>query len=101
AAYLPSLPSFPTRRSSDLVIWALLYFPSTNADGESYDKLLSETLESREKLGAEIDALKQANAGEANPEDVKRVTALTEAAQKMRSEEHTSELQSRFDLVCR
>src|SRR5207249_8684014 len=32
---------------------------------------------------------------------VARVLSTTEVAMQLRSEEHTSELQSRFDLVCR
>src|SRR5207249_8084130 len=36
-----------------------------------------------------------------NPDDSLAETALFFAAESARSEEHTSELQSRFDLVCR
>src|SRR5699024_12316597 len=35
------------------------------------------------------------------PNDVKQIIATFPPSVKIRSEEHTSELQSRFDLVCR
>src|SRR5699024_11426508 len=38
---------------------------------------------------------------ETNEEIAKKDDVLTEDQSKQRSEEHTSELQSRFDLVCR
>src|SRR5699024_11442755 len=48
-------------------------------------------------LGGERAAIIQAEAGTANPAYAGSQDAFVES----RSEEHTSELQSRFDLVCR
>src|SRR5690349_24086324 len=67
------LPSFPTRRSSDLL-----------AD------------EAHARAAPHADARFLAR----QPEDRSRAADLDEAAVE-RSEEHTSELQSRRDLVCR
>src|SRR5690606_41309930 len=80
--------SFPTRRSSDLDREGGDRNVSLNAEQQKA------VLQANESLSAENDYLKQ------------RIWALTETArligaQAQRSEEHTSELQSRENLVCR
>src|SRR5699024_12476679 len=72
------LPSFPTRRSSDLVLPRL---PVPRSDGQVPAGLCRSPRPDR--------ALPAPHRG-AGPE-----------VRGQRSEEHTSELQSRFDLVCR
>src|SRR5699024_11807496 len=85
------LHSFPTRRSSDLgdiwtnliqPFWALLYFPIL---------ALGTRLTVRDFMGYCLPILLAVG--------VIWILGLTFLP--MRSEEHTSELQSRFDLVCR
>src|SRR5207302_7428846 len=90
----PDLPSFPTRRSSDLA--ALLSENSSvvtdlsklGAPGTpfTHDFFLSATLLSFPQ--AAID-------------NVSKIDGVTSATAGLRSEEHTSELQSRENLVCR
>src|SRR5699024_12426789 len=70
------LPSFPTRRSSDLVIQFGLAFLLVAGNAHDVFTVLCHP------FGVEVDQ------------------RLTHAL-GVRSEEHTSELQSRFDLVCR
>src|SRR5207249_10888408 len=76
------LHSFPTRRSSDLFppLWARIRFESATF------------------CRAHLNALATAKAGRglANPR-----SGFGSSEGVERSEEHTSELQSRFDLVCR
>src|SRR5207249_11165726 len=83
----PDLPSFPTRRSSDL-------FPRRPTDGPR------RSAPPRRQSNASpahplIAALRPARPG-AGARARRRARAVL-----ARSEEHTSELQSRFDLVCR
>src|SRR5699024_12243522 len=71
--YHPDLHSFPTRRSSDLSVWSLTTAPASSS---------------------------------ARPRSSATTACSTRASPwaapaRTRSEEHTSELQSRFDLVCR
>src|SRR5207249_9526387 len=70
----PDLHSFPTRRSSDLDADAL--------GGDDHAGLIAQEMVAGDR---DVGGLHHAN----------------EAAQPARSEERTSELQSRFDLVCR
>src|SRR5207249_11432178 len=96
-----NLPSFPTRRSSDLAIVDHPDRTDRDAAGEE------PALPGRHQHVAALDG--RAVAGhELEPERAARVTfddAGGASSQYMRadgrSEEHTSELQSRFDLVCR
>src|SRR5699024_12675575 len=71
------LHSFPTRRSSDLSSWVTVIFNLLQTCSKCWRTFISSS------------------------ENAKRVTPLLEEDIKVRSEEHTSELQSRFDLVCR
>src|SRR5699024_11897541 len=90
----PDLHSLPTRRSSDLYADAASRCRRAAAD---------HTLErAAERLrGYLAEALPSAPIG-ANPaRPLKVVVAGHDHLEGTRSEEHTSELQSRFDLVCR
>src|SRR5207249_5877055 len=94
------LPSFPTRRSSDLVRdLAETHVVLDRVDQDRHDVAL---------LAARVGQLLEAAL------DLRAVARGLEAADALdllaldgrvdlqeRSEEHTSELQSRFDLVCR
>src|SRR5699024_12149431 len=96
ARYLLDLHPFPTRRSSDLII---VFTVSGLWHGAEWQYLLwglicgvisavgRATLPARKVLWRH------------NP--LYRAAWLQTLIQRCRSEEHTSELQSRFDLVCR
>src|SRR5206468_9318875 len=91
----PAPPSFPTRRSSDLVanrtLWQAALVRAHQSKIAVYDTLFVE-LAVRERLPlVTFDAALL----KAFPGVAVRPGAAT------RSEEHTSELQSRSDLVCR
>src|SRR5699024_12608680 len=82
--YLPSLHSFPTRRSSDLpdhifVVAQRLHFQDIVVGGDLFQLLIGTFLHHR----------------------TVQLSRLAGRGEQQRSEEHTSELQSRFDLVCR
>src|SRR5699024_12140388 len=80
----PDLPSFPTRRSSDLLRRII------STPREPGDQRLVPRRRRGPVAAASIAALALVGTG----------TAIWLAGDE-RSEEHTSELQSRFDLVCR
>src|SRR5699024_11484452 len=94
-------PSFPTRRSSDL------------AGRRAPEGLREDGVAALVAAGAGLDVLVLAGApgaaggvGEGQFDALRPQIALEQALgaedpQPTRSEEHTSELQSRFDLVCR
>src|SRR5699024_11986631 len=81
SAYRPDLHSFPTRRSSDLIPTPTAAIASTS------------TAPAAVSLAA---AASGCTCGQHR--SMHRSTAVLISS---RSEEHTSELQSRFDLVCR
>src|SRR5699024_11580260 len=85
------LHSFPTRRSSDLPVGAI-----------SEANFTLETLYAELQEWAEENAYRQFSAEiiEGFVRQARQEQASS-ARQNDRSEEHTSELQSRFDLVCR
>src|SRR5699024_11924614 len=97
ALHVLLLPPFPTRRSSDLSngVSALLtsFWPFFFQAGGS---VLTETGELNMDSEATLEALNFIK-------KLRDADILDESAVSMddRSEEHTSELQSRFDLVCR
>src|SRR5690606_40369869 len=94
AAAPRDLLSFPTRRSSDL--GALAARVLEVAPNHALDDLL---VLGRERL--EVDALRIHAAREAAVEIEHVGEAAAHAGREVRSEEHTSELQSRENLVCR
>src|SRR5207249_12309930 len=84
-----ALPSFPTRRSSDLRSGGGDFAETTRHEG------LSSGLESTE-------ARRAVHLGVPLEDELPRcLGSETLFREPLRSEEHTSELQSRFDLVCR
>src|SRR5690606_41900967 len=90
----PALHSFPTRRSSDLVVGAA----GIDQRGDV------RVVEAGEDLGLAAEAFAAAGAERGQGEDLDRGLLPGHAlfaVRAMRSEEHTSELQSRENLVCR
>src|SRR5207249_12306210 len=94
------LPSFPTRRSSDLQGGVNFAFSDaslvTSADGEiliALKPVHASTTAYAEKLRTIL--------GKRFPDLTVFFQPADIVSQILRSEEHTSELQSRFDLVCR
>src|SRR5699024_12297240 len=85
---LSALPSFPTRRSSDLFYRYLMLINTDSIDSglcADHAASLSTSYEGTFKEGLASGSMFKAQV----------------RSTKSRSEEHTSELQSRFDLVCR
>src|SRR5699024_12394649 len=80
------LHSFPTRRSSDLAVW------------QDIDRLLDIDLGSMRIVKDTESGVFDGSTGEVIKATSFNVGSYTDLD---RSEEHTSELQSRFDLVCR
>jgi ferrous iron transport protein B len=62
--------------ASMILVWALLYFPSTNAQGESYDRLISDQQERVEEGEQKLAAL--------NPEEKEALESDVEALKKER-----------------
>src|SRR5206468_12583987 len=94
------LHSFPTRRSSDL----LLRLTPVMATVASAARGATQLLEDRIAAGASLNDIKAAFetwAREESRRSEERLDRLAEYGANVRSEEHTSELQSRSDLVCR
>src|SRR5262249_60933818 len=85
---LPStLPSFPTRRSSDLPIRSGMHPSATHRSGK-------ETFLSVGSIAVRFK-------GEGSRDGLDAIKALDGVSRGIRSEEHTSELQSLTNLVCR
>src|SRR5699024_12253234 len=85
---LPHLNSFPTRRSSDLA-----------AERDEEERFDRELFDKMAELGLTGIPWPEEYGG-IGSDYVSYVIAVEELS-RVRSEEHTSELQSRFDLVCR
>src|SRR5207249_11051904 len=95
------LHSFPTRRSSDLAYPQVVWLPAPTVPGcrgeaVATDALWSSNLNLRGAHMRQFVALVAVAIAVGLPS----VTLYAQDT-KYRSEEHTSELQSRFDLVCR
>src|SRR5207249_12023351 len=94
-----ALPSFPTRRSSDLCMREITHArlrEDASLRSQRMNRLLSERFS---YFRATTSSRMQARwCSSARP--TSRVF-LIQQTKLSRSEEHTSELQSRFDLVCR
>src|SRR5207249_11328444 len=93
AAHHP-LPPLPTRRSSDLSVPFCWVLSNISWPTRAHDR--------RQKRGGGI-ILGQLDTAAIAEADARAVSLQTWSAERVyeRSEEHTSELQSRFDLVCR
>src|SRR5690349_24129824 len=81
------LPSFPTRRSSDLHI----EIRQRAVAADIVDLAIAALLQDRQDAAAMV----------VHIQPVADLHAIAVDRQRLRSEEHTSELQSRRDLVCR
>src|SRR5699024_11846188 len=99
ARHPPDIYSFPTRRSSDL---------RYQDDNRYYKTRYSIVFPESENSKMEVVSMDRLDVGSGeflNPHHQARMEGdLTDEQQMMlddRSEEHTSELQSRFELVCR
>src|SRR5690606_42050518 len=84
------LPTFPTRRSSDLVLLE-----------QKNDLTLANKNQIAQQFTPEIQALKQEIETLQNETNTKEAEVNALYNTYIRSEEHTSELQSRENLVCR
>src|SRR5699024_12552241 len=82
------LHSFPTRRSSDLVLREKV-------------ALKSLTISPPESYASYNDVKENYPSDHADDEEAVMLEGEDFSTKNTRSEEHTSELQSRFDLVCR
>src|SRR5699024_12160935 len=91
------LPSFPTRRSSDLAQFYKGAYTSLRNKSANMDVLVALGTSAAYFYSIYL-AFEWVNTGSVGyPELYLPIQTLN----KYRSEEHTSELQSRFDLVCR
>src|SRR5699024_11686861 len=95
------VPSFPTRRSSDLIRGLgspLVVIDGVPRDVSDFQRLNPNDIE-------DISVLKDASAAIYGVRAANGVVLVTTKKGtrdgSTRSEEHTSELQSRFDIVCR
>src|SRR5699024_11702851 len=95
------LLSFPTRRSSDLS-----HFHGEGTEGRGHRRecqswIRGSTWTSPSTLGANLDDLVPKESARKARQAWRPSTGRSLVGCVCRSEEHTSELQSRFDLVCR
>src|SRR5699024_12096571 len=90
------LPSFPTRRSSDLGVVRIGRGAVRGADPAHTSGFVKAILDSQLKAASrpKISRIMKVT-------NSRTVTEYRTSSRRVRSEEHTSELQSRFDLVCR
>src|SRR5699024_12203094 len=91
------LPSFPTRRSSDLLNTIKAVIRRDSEQASQLVQYLSTFFRKNLKRPSEFVTL---------ADEIEHVNAYLQIEKarfqsRLRSEEHTSELQSRFDLVCR
>src|SRR5206468_12281704 len=96
-----NLHSFPTRRSSDLD--RRRYRDKVRRSLEVFARMLHEHMfdTSPSQVGLEIELNLVDSQGEPSMHNADVLDAIADPAWATRSEEHTSELQSRSDLVCR
>src|SRR3989449_5073139 len=87
----PLFPSPPLSRSSD---WQVRCDTPPGAQGEQCALIQSVTAEDRANVGLTVIVLKTAD-------QKSRLLRVVAPVGVLRSEEHTSELQSRLHLVCR
>src|SRR5207249_8211848 len=97
----PHLPSFPTRRSSDLVATHPHTLPLRGGDfvPDAFTRDLALELSEGEQ-DVQRKTSHRAGGIQLLGDGDERNRMAVEAFDDFRSEEHTSELQSRFDLVC-
>src|SRR5206468_12192106 len=99
--YHSFLPYFPTRRSSDLEQFKKVWKPEWNDAAKALGRTPQEivTIASLIETETGVESERPIVAGIINNRLSKKVPLGID--QTVRSEEHTSELQSRSDLVCR
>src|SRR5207249_11100495 len=100
-AHHPDPHHFPTRRSSDLITGRteLLLLRLTADDPRRRDiELVKKTADRAASLTQQLLAFSRKQMLQPRVLDLNDVVG--NMAQMLRSEEHTSELQSRFELVC-
>src|SRR5699024_12086033 len=93
------LPSFPTRRSSDLDCQTQMEYREEVAFASEIAQEFTES--ATEKFSEPQPSELEFYTANRNAETILESDGLPTEAIDIRSEEHTSELQSRFDLVCR
>src|SRR5699024_12677495 len=99
--HTPTSPSFPTRRSSDLVVPESVELEESKSEEVTVEEI--DQLTGKKKIilkSKKPKPVDQPEISEVVSESVELEESKTEEI-TVRSEEHTSELQSRFDLVCR
>jgi ferrous iron transport protein B len=74
--------------ASMIVIWALLYFPATNAEGQAYDVLLNGKEDTRARLDEEIKALQVQIKDAPDADRESRLKALAERVHVVNDEIH-------------
>src|SRR5207249_11257560 len=94
--HIRAFPSFPTRRSSDL---DLAQIGSLKVISRTSSMQYKQSKKSLPEIARELNVDGIVEGTVQRSGDRVRITA--QLIQVQRSEEHTSELQSRFDLVCR
>src|SRR5699024_12691687 len=90
--------SFPTRRSSDLTVPAQESIMKEGWKPDQFRKILQKAIG---KLRGFIQFMKEIRNGEFDARGNPLIRHDLKFDVTPRSEEHTSELQSRFDIVCR
>src|SRR5690606_40558283 len=97
----PAVHSFPTRRSSDLIVVTLITLPGLwrrSANVRKGD--LGEVAGATKWKGSDVIGKYRSRAN-CPVRRARSIAVPRDVAKKYRSEEHTSELQSRENLVCR
>jgi ferrous iron transport protein B len=74
--------------ASMIVVWALLYFPHTDAGGQSYDLLLSAKQDARDELEKEVESLEEAVAATPDADKQQRLTTVRDQANALDDEIH-------------
>src|SRR5699024_12553281 len=96
----PAPHSFPTRRSSDLLILRARATTDPHRLAGTASAVEIARAASPKALVKKAATLRPSLTGKVEPQEVGYLLGHGKGGQ-VRSEEHTSELQSRFDLVCR
>src|SRR5699024_11271343 len=80
-----------------------MYFQFSGQDEDALKEQMREDAEKRVKTNLTLEAIAKAEDIEATDDDVNEEleNMASQYNMEVRSEEHTSELQSRFELVCR
>src|SRR5207249_9663195 len=101
SAHLPSLPSFPTRRSSDLVDRQFGRQHGAEPDSHFFCTAPNTPPMMPHPSTGAVHLSSAMRPAESTVIVRNFNKGLMQVRSPIRSEEHTSELQSRFDLVCR